>query len=230
MKKILFALIAVACILTLGAGNALATQGPYYKLTNYIVEKNWNPYTAIDQNAAFVRITPNGNAYQANVEIHNLLEEQPSRIANWKLGWYEACTSAPTASTRHQLTSDLTKENIPDDIDGSKPFGIYVEDDQGKCYYSQSMWNPLNSNNVHVIYCETYSVQPASQNRYIFGFDTDLKDNSLADSQRGYAFTDIVVDVQPITIAPIPEVPTVAVPVVCILGLLFVFGRKKEGL
>lgn len=38
------------------------------------------------------------------------------------------------------------------------------------------------------------------------------------------------VSVASVTATPIPEFPTIALPVAAVLGLIFIFGRKKEGL
>jgi len=219
MKKIVFSVMIVACLLTLGVGNAAAANGDYHTLVDWINTK-WNIISLVDPDSPFTR---DPIVLTANVEVKGQYADgvgvPEDDLKDWSVGWYLAGDSTVTADERTPILSDLSPLKKSDSFKpGSKSFGIYLTDGTNY-YYSQAMCNGGTQ------YAKTYQVQPAGDRRVIIGFDVNLADNS---DPNGYQYVDVVVDVQPVASTAIPEFPSIALPVAAIIGIMFIIGRKKE--
>lgn len=213
MKKIVFALVVIGCLLTLGVGNAFAANIKESSLAEYIA-KHEPGAQLVPADRAMTRIeTPQ---FQASCEVHGI-DELISGNPTWSLGWYIASVRAPYVANIQNppITSDLfhSYASIGPFKPGDNPFGLYLNDGTNYYYTQQS----LNPGGVNVV---AYQVKQASDNRWIIGFDFDSRDNTEN--------IDIVIWVQPVTSANVPEFPSVALPVAAILGLMFIFGRRKQ--
>jgi len=212
MKKIIFSLVVIACLLTLGVGNAFAANIGESSLAEYIA--NHEPGAQlVPADTAMKRVeTPQ---YQASCEVHGI-DELINGNPIWSLGWYKASTTAPfTANIQEAITSNLfhSYASIGPFKPEDNPFGLYLYDGT-KYYYTQQSLNPDGVN------VKAYQVKQANDHRWIIGFDFDPTDDTEN--------IDIVIWVQPVESATIPEFPTVAMPIAAILGLMFIFGRKKQ--
>lgn len=218
MKKIVFSLVVIACLLTLGVGNAFANEITETSLADYIAAKEPTAQL-VDVDTAMKRIeTP---TFAASCVIHGLDEdlyedEKPKDVPVWSIGWYRTTTLAPAFNYPVEVNNDLFKSftSIGPFTPEDYSFGLYLKDDGENYYYTQQSLNPTGVNVV------AYQVQQANEHRWIIGFDFNPNDENEN--------VDIVIWLQPVVSADIPEFPTIAMPIAAVLGLMFVFGRKKE--
>jgi len=89
-------------------------------------------------------------------------------------------------------------------------FGMYIEPSDGTTYYSKASLNG-GVKRVRLFTLDTGG--------YVLGFE-DSTDND---------YQDVVLELKGASLN-VPEFPTIAAPIAAILGLVFIFGRKKEGL
>ncbi|WP_048173532.1 PEF-CTERM sorting domain-containing protein [Methanosarcina siciliae] len=89
-------------------------------------------------------------------------------------------------------------------------FGMYIEPSAGTTYYSKASLNG-GVKRVRLFTLDTGG--------YVLGFE-DSTDND---------YQDVVLELKGASLN-VPEFPTIAAPIAAILGLVFIFGRKKEGL
>ncbi len=173
-----------------------------------MLSKNLPTTDPISSDAALYKITMAKNPFGGNVEISGDYKTIISN--NILIGWYNINTGA-----KNDLCA-LTHGAIPNFDPGTDKFGLYIVDktdiNNPKYYFTQS------SKNSGVVYGKPYGVNQADEHRFVIGWDVNLANGKL--------YNDCIVDIQPVG-ASIPEFPTVAMPVAAVLGILFIFGRKK---
>lgn len=132
-----------------------------------------------------------------------LLVDKESGFQN-PTGWYEE-----DSKTKHLLF-----DNPPNQVGDSltftpnEKFGMYIVSDIGT-FYSDAILNPQGAKRARLF---------TINGGYVLGFE----DQGDGDYQ------DIVVEIKGSNLSFVPEFPTVALPVAAIIGLVFVFGRRKE--
>ncbi len=125
-------------------------------------------------------------------------------------GWYDALSS--THPKTQLFPSPVAGQSQTFSAPGR--FGIYIDSNAGT-FYSKASLNSGSTKRARLFKINTAGPEPV----YALGFE-DLTDND---------YNDVVLEIKGANLS-IPEFPTVALPVAGVLGLLFVFGRKKEGL
>jgi hypothetical protein len=132
-------------------------------------------------------------------------------------GWYE-----PGAQPVLHGLFDKPRDGLTNSFTTGNQFGIYIHSDSFGNIYSENSKNPRKL--VKLFDIDKNNNGKYDDNCYAFAFE-DLITGSDNDYQ------DIVVEVSSNNqLTLVPEFPTVAVPVAAVLGLLFMFGRKKEKL
>lgn len=116
-------------------------------------------------------------------------------------GWYEE-----DSKTLHSLF-DPVQVGASVTFTPNEKFGMYIVSDIGT-FYSDASQNPGGAKRARLFTID---------GGYVLGFE-DLTDGD---------YQDIVVEIKGSNLS-IPEFPTVALPVAAILGLVFIFGRRKE--
>ncbi|MDD3245976.1 MAG: PEF-CTERM sorting domain-containing protein [Methanosarcina sp.] len=213
MKKILYALMIVACLLTLGVGNAMA-----YDTIDELLSDVYGPYTykEVSQNSLF-DYAPN------NPHTMNIKYTRPYVTAEdmYTLGIYNPTGLVKTPYFGVGTDTDLDF-NTEHRIDSLYTFGLYIDYYNGSSttFYSCAINN--NDGKHAKIYQILNSAGNPVDGKYVVAFDDGDETHVLND------FMDVVIEIHPVTAREIPEFPTVALPFAAILGLMFVFGRKKE--
>ncbi len=132
-----------------------------------------------------------------------LLVDKQSSYTN-PTGWYEADSLG-----KHELFSNPPIEvGTSQSFNPGEEFGMYIN--SSGTYYSEA------SQNGGTKRAKLFTISGG----YVLAFEDGTD----------WDYQDIVVELKGEGLNLIPEFPTVALPVAAILGLVFIFGRKKEGL
>jgi hypothetical protein len=155
-------------------------------------------------------------AAYTSVTIYTKVDAKQAAYAD-PTGWYEPGTQPVI----HQLFSNPQDGQTNSFATGNQ-FGVYIHSDGSGYIYSE---NSKNSRKLsRLFYIDRDKNGKYDDNCYAFAFE-DL----IAGSDNDYQ--DVVVEISSNSqLTLVPEFPTVAVPVAAVLGLLFMFGRKKEKL
>jgi hypothetical protein len=133
-----------------------------------------------------------------------LLVDKESAYRN-PTGWYEA-----DSNTKHTLFNNPPNEvGTSREFTPNEQFGMYIDSSAGTFYSDASL-------NTGVKRARLFTINGG----YVLAFEDGTD----------WDYQDIVVEIKGKDLTLIPEFPTVALPVAAILGLVFVFGRKKENL
>ena len=156
-------------------------------------------------------------ASYTSVTIYTKVDADQGAYAD-PTGWYEP----GAAPVLHQLFANPSDGQTNSFITGNQ-FGIYIHSDGFGNIYSENSKNSRKL--VRLFDIDKNKNGKYDDNCYAFAFE-DLITGSDNDYQ------DIVVEVSSRDgqLTLVPEFPTVALPVAAVLGLLFMFGRKKEKL
>jgi hypothetical protein len=119
-------------------------------------------------------------------------------------GWYEV-----DSKTLHTLF-DPVQVGASETFTPSEKFGMYINSDIGTCYSDASL-NPQEAKRAKLFTID---------GGYVLAFEDGTD----------WDYQDIVVEIKGSNLSFVPEFPTVALPVAAIIGLVFVFGRRKENL
>jgi hypothetical protein len=160
-------------------------------------------------------------ATYATVTIYTKVDDHEASYSD-PTGWYVAGTGVP--SSFNQLFNN-PQDGQYKSFTTNGQFGIYIHSDGYGYIYSQ---NSLNSRKLVRLFQVDKNKDGSydNDNCYVFAFE-DIIPNSASDSD----YQDVVIEVSSDSqLTLVPEFPTVAVPVAAVLGLLFMFGRKKEKL
>lgn len=222
MKKVVFSLVVIACLLTLGAGNAMAysninelLKGVYGSNYNFqLLDKNtafdYSPSTEKSMNIKYTR------PYAINTEPYTA--EQMYTLGAYNISNLE---QVPYFGVGTGLSFDFI--NSPKIEAPQCTFGLYLD------YYkdSQSPHTTFYSraaDNSDVQHTQIYKIvndgDQSIDGRYVVAFDDGDPEHGSGD------FMDLVVEIHTVTTAP--EFPTIALPVAAIIGLVFVFGLRKQ--
>jgi hypothetical protein len=220
MNKTLLILLSTMFILAMGAGNAFAAYDH--------IQQNGEPYLESILNNSYgvgtyheITNTNNyefvpGSYFTTVIEAHEAAYTNPT-------GWY----GVGNPSVLNQLYSNPeNQKNVIQNVANSGNFGLYITSGDGNTYYSNSSLNPDRSvspqNGKHV---RCFMIDSGSdKGAYVLGFE-DKNTAGVSD----WDYQDVVVELKGANLS-IPEFPTVALPVAGVLGILFVFGRKKGDL
>jgi hypothetical protein len=218
MKKLLLSLILCMSLLTVGIGTALA-ETSLTTTMNTLYPGGWQQ---VQQDNVKFSATP----LQAEVMAKNVNKQSGDTNA---LYWYD-CNNP--VITDQNLIFDNPSNNGGGDggdvlthVDPSNLFGLCIKPlgkSDTRIRYSEAR---LNSGTV---YAKVFTVNEGPgklmKDTYVIAFDDgDAAGTGEPD------FQDLIIQISPVT-ASIPEFPTVALPVAAVLGLIFIFGRKKGDL
>ncbi len=175
---------------------------------NAFAETTLNSVLTAEYGAGHFHEISNTDAYEFNsgpYEVTALLVDKQSSYKN-PVGWYDAANP--------RIKSELFS-NPPSQVDQIRSFspngkfGMYIQSDIGTLYSKPS----LNGGTKRA---KLFSLDSGG---YVLAFEDGTD----------WDYQDIVLELKGSSLS-IPEFPTVALPVAAILGLFFIFGRKKEGL
>jgi hypothetical protein len=175
---------------------------------NALAETTLDSVLTTEYGAGHFHEVTNTNEYEFNsgpYVVTALLVNKQSGYQN-PTGWYAAASP---------LTKNVLFNNPPSQVNQVRSFspngkfGMYIESNLGTFYSKASLNGGTKRAKLFTL----------DSGGYVLAFE----DGTDGDYQ------DIVLELKGSSLS-IPEFPTVALPVAAMLGLLFVFGRKKEGL
>ena len=183
-----------------------------------------------------VAANPDGSASPTQISV-NINTDAPTTIT---FKWWDLSTSTMDQA-RFQIFKDNNNDGIPDDLDSNAVFG-----DAGDVTDELSIsWNGtapyantgLFSFNVPPFALDNVEVgQPtASETRFTQTISVKdantgatINDRYIIIGSLGGAIAYIHQVTTSTDIIPVPEFPTIALPVAAILGLAFIFQRRRE--
>ena len=220
MTKIILVLLSTMLLLALGAGNSFA-----YAQSD--IQNNGEPYLTAILNQSYgvgnYHEVTNTNEFEFNPGnyVSTVLEDKHAAYKD-PTGWY----NAGSLVTHNLYTDPQNQLEQVRQVTATSTFGLYINSDDGNTYYSKASLNPDKSIEPEKgKHAKLFIIdQGTDKGAYVLGFE-DVNRAHGSD----WDYNDVVVELKGAQLS-IPEFPTVAIPVAGVLGLLFVFGRKKEGL
>lgn len=145
-------------------------------------------------------------------QVVTLIRAEYSSYAN-PTGWYDATTGVETLL----LASDAVggTANFQPNVN----FGMYTNDGGSNTFYTEMSKNADGLQHARIFMVDTNNDN--TKDGFAIAFEDTLGggDND---------FNDVVIQLTGNGLTAIPEFPTVALPIAAILGLAFIFQRRKD--
>ena len=177
---------------------------------------------------------PDGSASPTQVSV-NINTDAPTGIT---FQWWDLSTSTMNEA-RFQIFKDNNNDGIPDDLDGSTVFGD-AGDVTNELKLSWDGILPYSNSGLFIFTNPTFDsvelgMPTSSETRYtqkVWVKDANtgatINDRYVIIGSVGGATAYIHQVTTSTDIIPVPEFPTIALPVAAILGLAFFFQRRRE--
>ena len=145
-------------------------------------------------------------------QVVTLIRAEYSGYGN-PTGWYNANTGVETL-----LLANDTVGNTINFLPGVN-FGLYTDTDGGATFYTEMSKNADTLQHAKVFMVDTNSDNTKD------GFAIAFEDTYGGGDND---FNDVVIQLTGDGLTAIPEFPTIALPIAAILGLAFIFQRRKD--
>jgi hypothetical protein len=220
-KKILFLVLSMLLLFIVGAGTAAAEPSLTEIMNGKYGDNHWSQLSNDDN----VQFSPTSQS----VSILFVGVDHQAGDTN-ALYWYNVADPSVIGDSNLIFSAPVIDSTQYKSIDSN--FGLCIKPDGQKgtrVKYSEKRVNILLNADEHK-YAEVFNIKDANgniiPNKYVVAFE---------DGDAGWGpgvepdYQDLVVELSPVSVN-VPEFPTVALPVAAVLGLIFIFGRKKGDL